>query len=476
MSNDYRPSDSWDRVAAELRACREAQRKAWGDTDNLLLGRYLADDLSSDERRRIEAALEQHPDLRLLTDVVREVMADCPAEEEPAILPFPTKQVKPRRVWLTRRRAVLAAACLLLAVGIPVLGSLAINPQRGGGFARPVAFQSAVPDPRPASPPHEVGKTPKLVPAHPRDLPDGEPPAVAMKDAGPIRQSDERAVADRLIADGKKALSEKSYDKAQDSFRKAVALLDRVGLEDRLQHEASFLQQQAARLAKRDVAVVARQAPGLVGGRTPYPDSTASSFRFQRDAEANAVASRTFTSPVLRVQSNGIVPTANFFAVANDERDVYASLEASDARTALNRQPVRVRFLRYEQAMQAASRALEVYRYERALSEYNVALQLQPEDEVAKARLERVRQLALKGVAEERPHVAAKITPAAVTRVQAGGGEKRVESVEGPSPNLTREEEATGKATAALRAFSPVAGHVAETLWKWSEHWGAKKK
>ncbi len=61
MSTDF---GQWDRVASELRACREAQQQAWGDVDNATLGRCLAGDVTPDERRRIETELGRRPELR----------------------------------------------------------------------------------------------------------------------------------------------------------------------------------------------------------------------------------------------------------------------------------------------------------------------------------------------------------------------------------------------------------------------------
>ena len=42
MSSKLDPAVQWDRVTRELRACKETQRKAWGDIDSATLGRYLA--------------------------------------------------------------------------------------------------------------------------------------------------------------------------------------------------------------------------------------------------------------------------------------------------------------------------------------------------------------------------------------------------------------------------------------------------
>jgi len=163
MSSDLRPGDQWERVAAELKAQREAQRKAWGDIDNLLLGRYLAADTTAEEREQVEAALEQHPDLRFLTEVVSEVVAECPAVEntpEPAVIPFSTRKQQPRFLRFTRQRAALAAACLFLAVGIPAFGLYAFNPAVRGPHAVAVVpepmFLKVNPSKGTEAPPHGV--------------------------------------------------------------------------------------------------------------------------------------------------------------------------------------------------------------------------------------------------------------------------------------------------------------------------------
>jgi tetratricopeptide (TPR) repeat protein len=121
------PANGWDRVALELRAYRELQRKAWGDTDNALLGRYLADEADAGERQKVEAALEQHPELRQLTDLVREVLGEGEPtagepDKQPAVLPFAPPKVAPKRATFRpgRRLGWLAAACLLVAVGAPL--------------------------------------------------------------------------------------------------------------------------------------------------------------------------------------------------------------------------------------------------------------------------------------------------------------------------------------------------------------------
>jgi hypothetical protein len=142
MANDLLPAsegrDQWDRVASELRACRESQRRAYGDIDSSTLGRYLAGESAAEERAEVEAAIEQHPDLRLLTDLVKDVLgslepiAEAPLHQTtPRILSFPAPAARkaPRAFW-RKRGPILAAAALLLAVGLglPSLGGLPASP------------------------------------------------------------------------------------------------------------------------------------------------------------------------------------------------------------------------------------------------------------------------------------------------------------------------------------------------------------
>jgi hypothetical protein len=119
-------SGPWERVALELRACKETQQKAWGDIDNATLGRYLAGDASAQERATVEQALDELPELRKLTDLVRDVLDDLePVAAEPpgrpAVLAFPQE---PGSKWgkvatfLRRRSSLIAAACLLLTFGL----------------------------------------------------------------------------------------------------------------------------------------------------------------------------------------------------------------------------------------------------------------------------------------------------------------------------------------------------------------------
>lgn len=132
MANDFDAGASWERVAAELRACREAQQRAWGDIDNATLGRYLAGELGGEERRQVEQALAALPELRRLTDLVRDVLADCGPEVTPALTPAPEPAARrvPQSALLRFWRhsgplvSLATAAGLLLALGLsmPRLG------------------------------------------------------------------------------------------------------------------------------------------------------------------------------------------------------------------------------------------------------------------------------------------------------------------------------------------------------------------
>src|SRR5438105_3929685 len=154
MSSNLGP-DGWERVASELRACKESQRRAWGDIDNATLGRYLAGEASGDERARVEHALEELPELRRLTDLVRDVLGDLEpvaldaAPEPPPVLSLAAERARRRGLasFLGRRSSLVAAACLLVVLGVAMPrparltatpGEPAVAP--GPGFAsRPLA-------------------------------------------------------------------------------------------------------------------------------------------------------------------------------------------------------------------------------------------------------------------------------------------------------------------------------------------------
>ncbi len=138
MSVEHPDQVQWEKVAAELHSARETQQRTWGDIDNATLGRYLADEASSSERAEIETAFETLPELKLLTDLVRDVLADsAPAKpvapvrvatvaaRSAATLPFQRPvPVGPKARWIAspQRAAVLVAACLFLALGAWLFG------------------------------------------------------------------------------------------------------------------------------------------------------------------------------------------------------------------------------------------------------------------------------------------------------------------------------------------------------------------
>src|SRR5260370_40681957 len=106
MSHERATPAQWDVLTAELRSYREQQKQTWGELDNALIGRYLAGEVTDDERRAVETALKDHPELRKLTDLVLDVLNEFqPSSLEtppslPRLLPF-TNRPQPPRPFLT---------------------------------------------------------------------------------------------------------------------------------------------------------------------------------------------------------------------------------------------------------------------------------------------------------------------------------------------------------------------------------------
>ncbi len=180
MSSASDPSGTWERVAAELRACKESQQQAWGNVDNALLGRYLAGELSPGEQAELEQALARLPELRKLTDLVQDVLRDLePIDNLPPIpvpaaaavvVPFTPR--RPRRFtrWARRFAPLAAAACLLLVFGAlmprpgflsaprpsapATEGAVALGPGPAGTVAPegPMIFLSLAPEDSPVEP------------------------------------------------------------------------------------------------------------------------------------------------------------------------------------------------------------------------------------------------------------------------------------------------------------------------------------
>jgi hypothetical protein len=155
MTRDINDGSQWERVAAELRACREAQQRAWGDIDNTTLGRYLAGEVTTEEHEQIEQALNELPELRKLTDLVRDVLSETEAAVEqpeavpyrPATLPFPQPPMRaaasagPVRPagWKSRRLAPHLRQWVGLAAAASVLFVLGVAFPRSPGVSAPQA-------------------------------------------------------------------------------------------------------------------------------------------------------------------------------------------------------------------------------------------------------------------------------------------------------------------------------------------------
>jgi tetratricopeptide (TPR) repeat protein len=216
MSNEPNPTGGWDRVASELRAYRELQRKAWGETDNALLGRYLADEVDAGERQKVEAALEQHPELRQLTDLVREVLGDCETAQQPDVIPFAPPKVSPKRAAFRpgRRLGWLVAACLLVGVGIPLAAWLATG-NRGGHEVGELISKY---------PPIDQMQAPEKPPAQ---VADAAPPAqqVALSNTAERREDEYRD----LLNQGHAAMAKHRFEVAAQAFNQAAVTLETDG-------------------------------------------------------------------------------------------------------------------------------------------------------------------------------------------------------------------------------------------------------
>lgn len=66
----------WQRVFADLRGFRDAERDAWGELSEELAARYLAGTCSQDERIIVEQAADERPLVRELLAVVGEVLEE----------------------------------------------------------------------------------------------------------------------------------------------------------------------------------------------------------------------------------------------------------------------------------------------------------------------------------------------------------------------------------------------------------------
>lgn len=225
MSSDPNVGGSWERVAAELRACREAQRRAWGDIDNATLGRFLAGEVSPQEQQHVEQALESLPELRKLTELVRDVLG----ESEAAIIPYgpatmplsteplrppvpfirPAQTTKPRRRWPTARgshwrqhvgMAAAAATLLFLGVALPSSTNLPASESEPEFVSAAVAMRDDAPEPNVTllAPPAPAMRA--MAQANPLPMPSG---ALRMATAEDTLFSHVDASLQALEADGK---------------------------------------------------------------------------------------------------------------------------------------------------------------------------------------------------------------------------------------------------------------------------------
>jgi HEAT repeats len=250
MASESQPNDRWDRVASQLRACREAQEQAWGGIDNATLGRFIADDLNSEERRQVEQAIDKRPELRRLTDLVRDVLADfdspranSPAPQQqptrPRPLPFPKSQPERRPMvrWLQKRSGMLAAACLLLALSTALFDSRFTAGLRGAsdgtdeGKTSNEVITVAMKD---SGNPYFLEEKPLASAVGRRDLPSGERYGVAF--AYPAPGVNRLELLNHKI----EGLQEQGKWREALAFdAKSVAIARRANLEQRLEYAAN---------------------------------------------------------------------------------------------------------------------------------------------------------------------------------------------------------------------------------------------
>src|SRR5262249_32833220 len=126
------PDSQWARVASDLRAYREAQRRAWGELDEAAIARYLAGESTEEERSHVEQAMQEFPRVRECVEILREIVIDADLSLGDTAVEDGGKSSRPaiprtpkiQRWWASsaRRLAPFAlAACLLVAVGLPLL-------------------------------------------------------------------------------------------------------------------------------------------------------------------------------------------------------------------------------------------------------------------------------------------------------------------------------------------------------------------
>ncbi len=118
--------NDWERIAEMLRAHREQQRSAWGDTDDVVIAKYLSGACSGDEKSVVERAIAEYPALGELLHVLREIAA-VPLPAEVVAYPSIWGDIAGPVVQLAERLAAwLDEAGRLAAAGLP---SMLATPQ-----------------------------------------------------------------------------------------------------------------------------------------------------------------------------------------------------------------------------------------------------------------------------------------------------------------------------------------------------------
>jgi hypothetical protein len=84
--------NDWEHIANMLRAYSEQQRSTWGNTDDVVVAKYLSGDRSPEVKTVVERAITEYPALGELLEVLGEIAA--------APLPMPSPVVSPAAlVW-----------------------------------------------------------------------------------------------------------------------------------------------------------------------------------------------------------------------------------------------------------------------------------------------------------------------------------------------------------------------------------------
>ena len=75
MATTNRPREVWERIAADLKAYRSAQRSVWGGLDELTVARVLSGTASTEEHARVSRIVAMNPAVAELLDLVRGVVS-----------------------------------------------------------------------------------------------------------------------------------------------------------------------------------------------------------------------------------------------------------------------------------------------------------------------------------------------------------------------------------------------------------------